>query len=82
MANKSKKRSWKWAILIVGVVGLAAVGLWYAKFRRDSAPQYQTTPVVRGDLTQLVTATGQLNPVTNDQVGSQISGWIAKLYVD
>lgn len=43
---------------------------------------YQTTPVVRGDLTQLVTATGQLNPVTNVQVGSQISGTIAKLYVD
>ena len=82
MANKSKKRSWKWAILIVGVVGLAAVGLWYAKFRRDSAPQYQTTPVVRGDLTQLVTATGQLNPVTNVQVGCQISGTIAKLYAD
>jgi len=82
MANTTKKRSWKWVVLIAGVIVLAALGFWYAKFRRGSAPQYQTTPVVRGDLTQLVTATGQLNPVTNVQVGCQISGTIAKLYAD
>ena len=82
MANTKKKRSWKWVVLIAGVVLLTTIGLWYAKLRHDSAPQYQTTPVARGDLTQLVTATGQLNPVTNVQVGCQISGRIAKLYVD
>ncbi len=43
---------------------------------------YQTTVVARGDLTQVVTATGQLNPVTNVQVGSQISGTIAQLFAD
>jgi HlyD family secretion protein len=82
MANKTKKRSWKWVVLIVGVIVLAAVGLWYVKMRRDSAPQYQTASVALGDVTQLVTATGQLNPVTNVQVGCQISGTIAKLYAD
>ncbi len=82
MANTTKKRSWKWVVLIASAIVLATLGLWYAKRRRDSAPQYQTTPVVRGDLTQLVTATGQLNPVTNVQVGCQISGTIAKLYAD
>ena len=49
---------------------------------QDSAPQYQTTPVVRGDLTQVVTATGTLNPVVNVTVGSQVSGRISKLNVD
>jgi len=82
MANKTKKRSWKWVVLITGVIVLAALGLWFVKFRSNGAPQYQTTPVVRGDVTQLVTATGQLNPVTNVQVGCQISGTIAKLYAD
>src|SRR5882724_2214887 len=82
MADTTEKRSWKWMVLIAGVIVLAALGFWYIKHRRDSAPQYQTTPVVRGDLTQLVTATGQLNPVTNVQVGCQISGTIAKLYAD
>jgi len=33
-------------------------------------------------LIQAITATGQLNPVTNITVGSQISGIIQKLYVD
>jgi HlyD family secretion protein len=69
-------------IIIGGAALLMAAGLWYVKMRHDSIPQYQTVPVARGDLTQLVTATGQLNPVTNVQVGCQISGTIAKLYAD
>jgi HlyD family secretion protein len=44
--------------------------------------QYQTATVARGELTQVVTATGQLNPVVNVQVGSQVSGRISKIYVD
>lgn len=82
MANTIKRRSWKRWGLIAGIVLLVGLGAWYIKFRRDSAPQYLTAPVTRGDLTQLVTAAGQLNPVTNVQVGCQISGTIAKLYVD
>src|SRR5258708_10991916 len=38
--------------------------------------------VSHGDLTQAVSATGQVNAVVNVQVGSQISGRINKLYVD
>jgi HlyD family secretion protein len=82
MAIDRKKRSWKWLILVLILIALSAVGLWYFKFRGDSAPQYQTVEVMRGDLAQLVTATGQLNPVTNVQVGSQISGIISHLYAD
>jgi len=43
---------------------------------------YQTATVTRGPITQLVTATGTLNPVVNVQVGSQVSGNIAKLFAD
>src|SRR6185437_821011 len=53
--------------------------------RRCSGPgaaTYQTAPVTRGGITQAVTATGTLNPVVNVQVGSQVSGNIAKLFVD
>ena len=82
MANTTKRRSWKRWGLIAGIVLLIGLVIWYLKFRRDSGPQYLTAAVTRGDLTQLVTAAGQLNPVTNVQVGCQISGTIAKLYVD
>ena len=82
MASTTKKRSWKRAVIIASVIVLAGLGVWYFKFRGDSAPQFQTILVTRGDLTQFVTATGQLNPVTNVQVGCQISGTIDKLYAD
>src|SRR5438034_8077262 len=48
----------------------------------SSASTYQTANVTRGPITQLVTATGTLNPVTNVQVGSQVSGNIQKLFAD
>ena len=68
--------------MIGGIVLLIGLGVWYVKFRKDSGPQYLTATVARGDLTQLVTAAGQLNPVTNVQVGCQVSGTIAKMYAD
>jgi len=72
----------KWILLIVVILGGVGAGVWYAKNRNEKDPQYQTAPVARGDLTQAVTATGQLDPVLNVQVGSQISGRISKLFVD
>jgi HlyD family secretion protein len=82
MASATKKRSWKRVGIIAGVIVLAGLGVWYFKFRGDGGPQYQTIQVTPGDLTQVVTATGQLNPVTNVQVGCQISGVITKLFAD
>jgi len=80
MANK--KSGWgKWITTLVVLGGLIAAGVWYFK-RGEAAPQYQTAPVTRGDLLQVVTATGNLNPVVNVQVGSQISGRIKEIYAD
>src|SRR5947207_8323410 len=73
----------KWIVILIIIGASVGGGLWYAKAHRTEAPQYQTTtPVTRGDLTQAVTATGQLNPVVNVQVGSQLSGNIQKLFAD
>jgi HlyD family secretion protein len=82
MAAKKNGGGWKWIIvlLIIGVV-VAAV-TWHLKQDKSDAPQYQTTTVERTNLTQVVTATGTLNPVVNVTVGSQVSGIINKLNVD
>ena len=72
----------KWLIVIVVAAALAGGGYWYWRSPHDTDPDYKTAPVARGDLIQLVTATGQLNPMTNVLVGSQVSGNITKLYVD
>ena len=81
MASNRKFRWSKWLFILM-VIGAAVGGVMYLKDEHAEAPQYQTTPVARGDVIQAVTASGQLNPVLNVQVGSQISGNIAKLFAD
>ncbi len=82
MATQQNSGKWKWIVLFSAVLAVAAGGVWYFKRGNDDAPQYQTEAVARGDLTQVVTATGTLNPVVNVTVGSQVSGIITRLYVD
>ena len=72
----------KWTIVIVAAGAVIAGGVWYFNRGHTDAPDYQTVLVNRGDLTQVVTATGTLNPVVNVTVGSQVSGIINKLNVD
>ena len=52
------------------------------RFSRKTEAEYFTSSVERGDIRQVVEATGTINPVTSVQVGSQVSGMISKLYVD
>src|SRR6059036_869731 len=82
MPNHRRSRFLKRFVILS--LAAAAIGgaIWYFSNDHDEPPQYQTARVTRGDLTQVVTATGQLNPVVNVQVGSQVSGNIQKLYAD
>ena len=82
MADKPNRGWIKWTIIIFAAVVVMVGGVWYFKHGHTDAPDYQTVAVARGDLTQVVTATGTLNPVVNVTVGSQVSGRISKLYVD
>lgn len=82
MANNEKSGWGKWIIGLLLVGGAVAGGMWFYKSRGEEPPEFLTTKVTRGDLTQAVTATGTLNPVLNVQVGSQVSGIISKLYAD
>src|SRR5208282_3258766 len=77
------KPRWPRRIFFLALVGaLLAGGAWYLNTSHTDQPQYVTANATRGDLTQAVTANGTLNPVVNIQVGSQISGNIAKLFAD
>jgi HlyD family secretion protein len=70
-------------VLVGGVlvVVLAAVGAALA-FRKEGGDGYDTTPVRRGDVADVVGATGTVEAVTTVQVGSQVSGTVANLYAD
>src|SRR5256712_1481330 len=73
------KRFFPWIALIVGLLIIVFV---VRQCRNGPAANCQTATVTRGPMTQAVTATGTLNPVINVQVGSQVSGNIAKLFAD
>jgi HlyD family secretion protein len=74
------KKNLKWVIL-AGVVVLVAI---FAAFGFNSKSQDQnfTAKVERGDIHDVVEATGTINAVITVQVGSQVSGVITKLNVD
>ena len=73
-----KKR--KWAILVVAII-VVGVGL---AVRLNRGPQIQnfTAKIERGDIDDVVEATGTINAIITVQVGSQVSGTIAKLFAD
>ena len=64
------------AILLIAAAALSCKG------RGGKAEQYKTEKADRGSITMTVTATGTLSAVTTVQVGSQVSGVIARLYAD
>jgi HlyD family secretion protein len=68
-------------LLIVGVV---VVGGLFAIFglNRTARAQHFTAKVERGEINDVVEATGTINAVITVQVGSQVSGTIAKLNAD
>ncbi|MEK7725863.1 MAG: efflux RND transporter periplasmic adaptor subunit, partial [Nitrospirota bacterium] len=71
-----------WLIGSIAGIALIGAGLWYWIYGGTPPIQYKTGLVDRGPITAIVTATGTVNPVVSVQVGSQVSGKIAKLFVD
>lgn len=70
-----------WATLL-----FVAMGAWYGWRGRSAgagAPAaYRTARLATGNITQTVSATGPLSAISTVNVGSQVSGNIAKLHVD
>lgn len=74
------RRTWNyWAPVLVV---LLVILFFLLRTSSEKAPQYRFDTVSRGDLQVYVTATGTINPVTTVDVGTQVSGIIAKLYAD
>lgn len=80
--GRTRVRHWR----LVGVLLLALLlsllsYLWLAA-GPAAATSYRTAPVTRSDLTLTVTATGTLQPLNQVEVGSELSGTIARVAVD
>jgi len=75
-----RRRRWLWvpALALLLVTGLVT----WRVLRRPPPLQYQTAALARGPVLARITATGILSAVVTVQVGSQVSGRIAKLNAD
>jgi HlyD family secretion protein len=82
MSGKSKSSPVKWIVILLLLCAAGGGAYWYTQKAGHTPIEYRTVEVTRGDVLQSVTATGQLTPVKNVQVGSQVSGIINELRVD
>jgi HlyD family secretion protein len=75
------RRRWLWlaaALLVIAV----AVWLVLRSGDESDAPRYATGPVSVGTLVVTVSATGNLQPTNQVEVGSELSGIVDQVYVD
>jgi HlyD family secretion protein len=70
----------KW--LVLAAVTLAIILLAAFGIGRKGETQYFKDTVSKGNIRQVVDATGTINAVTTVQVGSQVSGTISELHAD
>lgn len=78
-----KKPSKSVFILLVLVIVMAGGGVAYRQFNLSASEQkYRIQTVEKGEVKQVVSANGTINPVTLVNVGTQVSGTVKKLYVD
>jgi HlyD family secretion protein len=82
MMRKKRSKPWKWILLLLLLAGAFAGWRWYQQQSKEAPIDYKTAAATRGDLTQAVTANGQINAVKNVAVGSQVSGIITDIKVD
>jgi HlyD family secretion protein len=71
-------------LVIAALVAVLAGGAWWW-FRKSDAPaadRWRLEAVDKGDVIQVVSANGNLNPVTSVIVGTQVSGTIMRLHAD
>lgn len=80
-AQKSKRMLLVIAIAVVILVGFAIKMLFFSQ-PEESIVQFETVPLKKGDLTVTVTATGKLEPVTQVDIGIEVSGTVAEIKAD
>ncbi len=80
--SRRRRRIWPWILLLL-TAGGGGAWWWYTKKNAvPVAPEYETVAVSQGSILKAVRASGELNPLTKVEIGSQISGTIQSLKVD
>ncbi|MEI6211012.1 MAG: efflux RND transporter periplasmic adaptor subunit [bacterium] len=75
-------KTWIFIFLFLAAAGGGGWYAWRKWGRQEKAATYRTVKVERGEVLQIVRATGIVQPVKLVQVGTQVNGIVQKLYVD
>ena len=66
-----------------GAIVIVILVIWFLSGgKKEQKVEFETAKVERQDIHTSITATGTIEPVTSVTVGTQVSGIVAKLYVD
>ena len=79
LRNLSKKQ------IVCGMIGVILViggSVWMWRNVGNHSAKYKTEPLQIGDISQVITASGTINPLSTVSIGTQASGRIAEIYVD
>lgn len=76
------KRPMLWGAAAALLLLAGGVAWWQSGQRAAAAPSYVTEPVQRGTLTVTVSADGTLQPTRSVNIGSELSGTVARVLVD
>lgn len=81
MMEKIKEKYGRKTIIYVLMILVLLVA--YKKINSESVEQnFKTLPLVIGNVTESITASGTINPLSTVSIGTQASGRIAEIYVD
>jgi len=81
MNKKNWVRRHKWWCIGAAAV-IVMVYAFFGTASKVAKKDFVTMDIMRGNLSQTVTATGEIQPVNTVNVGSQVSGTISEIFVD
>ena len=68
--------------IIISILIVLIITVPFIIMKKSGKIKYVTEPVRIRTITQIVEATGTIQPVNTVDVGSQVSGMISEIYVD
>ncbi len=77
-----KKIGNKWWIALAVIAVIVIAWLLLSGGKKEKTVSFDSAKVENTDISTSITATGTIEPVTSVTVGTQVSGIVAKLYVD
>jgi HlyD family secretion protein len=77
-----KKRRKLWIAIIIGVIILACIVISVIRKMHGSIPEFRTEEVAKGDITEVVSGPGEVDPRVSVDISANIMGRVSKIYVE